>query len=129
MKVLKKTSFESFEQLSLLEAAQLYGGNGDGYPTDPPGCDGYSDCGCSPKGKNPPAIPTPPKPAPQVPTISPNLSNNPLRANISFSNNKSVIKGKIDVSIDLSDSVSVGATATYGSDDSLILGLSTTIRF
>ncbi len=36
MKVLKRISFESFEQLSELEAAKLYGGNGDGGSTTPP---------------------------------------------------------------------------------------------
>lgn len=49
MKVLRQVSFEHFEQLSLQEAAQLYGGTGDGYPTTETRCNGLSDCGCPPR--------------------------------------------------------------------------------
>lgn len=35
MKTLRKTSFENFERLTVIEASQLYGGTGDTPPTTP----------------------------------------------------------------------------------------------
>lgn len=119
MKVLKKTSFESFEQLSLLEAAQLYGGNGDGYPTDPPGCDGYSDCGCSPKGKNPPPAPNPPAPDPlPQPTPSPSKPDRSLEVKGEASRSKDGVNSyAVTISLNLGNH-STGITGKISTDGS-----------